>query len=65
MLRKRRLSFKNILVDSIKNLTNLVPHFRNHQIILAKKLKTSMTLKEWNNYPKNEWIKYRLKKLGY
>ena len=64
--KRRRLSFKNILVDSIKNLANLVPHFRNHQIILAKKIENIDDIKRMEpTSSKNEWIKYRLKKLGY
>ncbi len=66
-LKKRKdLRFKALLVNSIKNFANLIPHFRNHQIILAKKTQNINDIQRMEpTSSKSKWMQYRLKKLGY
>lgn len=60
---KIKKSFKNLLYELTKNIGFLVPHLRNHHIILAKKIKDinkldkerkiTYSLEEWSNIRKN------------
>lgn len=63
---KTSFSFKMIFVKVLKKIVNVVPHFRNHQIILAKKIEN---IEEMNRIEpttsEKEWMNLRLKTIGY
>lgn len=60
------LKLKNILFEIIKNVGFLVPHLRNHQILLVKKTKSyeSLSARKTTN-DINEWLKIRNDYIGY
>jgi 2-polyprenyl-3-methyl-5-hydroxy-6-metoxy-1,4-benzoquinol methylase len=65
---KKKKSFN--LKVSVKNLFNyifnLVPHFRNHQILVAQKVKNIEENERFQpTASKKQWLEYRLNSLGY
>ena len=56
---------KLILSDLLNKFFNLVPHFRNHQIILAQKVNELSEVERFETNSTKEWLDYRLKKIGY
>ncbi len=63
---KIRKSFKNIIFELIKNTGFIIPHLRNHHIILAKKTKNidDIIKNRTTTNSKDEWYKIRKDKLG-
>ena len=37
LLEKEKLNYKGFISEKIKSLVNVVPHLRNHQVVLARK----------------------------
>ena len=64
---KKKKKNKNLIYNLIKKIGFMIPHLRNHQIILAKKVKnTNETLNDRKVvYTKQEWMKKRLDTIGY
>ncbi len=64
--RNNNFKFKSILTKPIKWLFNLVPHFRNHQIILAKKQENIEDIsRPKQTHSKKDWLNLRMKTIGY
>jgi len=58
---------KNIIYQLVKNTGFLIPHLRNHQIILAKKIKNidEIIQKRVITTSMEEWMEIRKNTLGY
>ena len=64
-IKKRKI--KNIIFELIKNTGFLIPHLKNHHIILAKKVKNTDEIIENRKTTDSieEWLKIRRNALGY
>lgn len=63
---KSNLSFKKIFSKFLKEFTYFIPHFRNHQIILAKKVENIEDMERIKpTTSEKEWMNLRLKTIGY
>ncbi len=67
IIRKRKkLNYKGFISEKIKSLVNVVPHLRNHQVVLARKKSNLEDLNRFQpTHSKEKWLEYRLKTLGY
>ncbi len=63
---KIKKSLKNILFELIKNTGFIIPHLRNHQILLAQKVKSNEEVikKRTITTSKEEWFKIRKDTIG-
>ena len=64
---KTKRKLKNLLFELIKNVGFLIPHLRNHHIILAKKTQNidDVILDRKYTYSLEEWSKIRKDTIGY
>ncbi len=59
-------SFKGYLGLILKSVSYLIPHFRNHQILVAEKVENINDMNRIEpTTSKEEWMKLRLKTIGY
>ena len=68
-IRKHKIKkkLKNIIYEFIKNTGFLIPHLRNHHIILAKKVKDidEVAKNRRTTSSREDWLKIRSNTLGY
>ena len=64
---KTKRKIKNLLHELIKKIGFIIPHLRNHHIILAKKVKNTNEILNDRKvvYTKQEWMKKRFDTIGY
>lgn len=69
IIKKHNLKWglKNIIFEIIKNVGFLVPHLRNHHILLARKVKDIHAVKSIRKTTKDrsEWLRMRIETIGY
>ena len=63
--KRKKLNYKGFISEKIKSLVNVVPHLRNHQVVLARKKSNLEDLNRFQHSFKKKWLEYRLKTLGY
>ena len=64
--KRKKLNYKGFISEKIKSLVNVVPHLRNHQVVLARKKSNLEDLNRFQpTHSKKKWLEYRLKTLGY
>lgn len=63
---KKNTTFKQKIFDTIIKIFNFIPHFRNHQIIIAKKTKHILEVNRLEpTTSKKRWLEFRMRTIGY
>lgn len=66
IVKKKSFNLKELVKNFISFFFNLVPHLRNHQIIVAQKVKEIKEIERFQpTISKKKWLEYRLNSLGY